>query len=73
MTILLALTEENMKGFGVRQITGLLLSVSMILIGYLGLTGTVTADSVLFASILVAVAVQRSRTPAMLWPCRSWS
>ena len=45
------------EGFGVRQYAGVLLSVSMILIGYLGLTGTVTAGSVLFAGIFVAVAV----------------
>lgn len=53
----MAHTEEDMKGFGIRQFAGILLSVSMVLIGYLGLTGTVTAHSLLFASIFVAVAV----------------
>jgi hypothetical protein len=57
MTILLALPEKSMNGFGVRQFGGLLISLSMILIGYLGLTGTVTTQSVLFAGILVTVAV----------------
>lgn len=46
-----------MNGFGIRQFTGLLLSLSMTLIGYLGLTGTITTRSVLITGILVAVAV----------------
>lgn len=46
-----------MKGIGVRQFAGLLLSVSMVLIGYLGLTGAITTQSILFTGILVAVAV----------------
>lgn len=46
-----------MNEFGRRQFTGVLVSVSMILIGYLGLTRTVTAHSVLFIGIFVAASV----------------
>lgn len=46
-----------MQGIGVRQFAGLLFSASMVLIGYLGLTGTVTAHSVLLAAILSAMVV----------------
>lgn len=46
-----------MNGFGIRQFGGLLLSLSMTLIGYLGLTGVITTKSVLITAIIVAVAV----------------
>lgn len=57
MTILLALPDEHMNGFGVRQYAGLLLSASMVILGYMGLTKRVTTESVLIAAILVTVAV----------------
>lgn len=55
--MMLALARSSMNGFTVQQFAGLLLSASMILIGYLGLTGTVTTHSVLTTAILVAIAV----------------
>lgn len=55
MTILMTIEEKGMNEFGVRQFGGLLISLSMIFVGYLGLTGTVTTQSVLFAGIFVAV------------------
>jgi len=55
--ILTAHTDNTMKGFGIQQFVGLLLGVSLIGIGYLGLVGRLKLTSVLVTAGVIVVAV----------------
>lgn len=46
-----------MDAIGPRQLVVLLASATLVAIGYLGLTGSITLRPVLFAGILIAVAL----------------
>ncbi len=55
--MLLTVAKDRMKGFGVRQFTLLLLSITMVAIGYLGLGGHIADPTLVLAGCLVTVAV----------------